>query len=144
MGLRGPKRRPKHCPDCGTTDLTAFGPNTSHYDGLQVYCRACHGFHLGKDRNRNWRWQRYTLTADQFDALLIQQKNLCAICHLPLGAHPVIDHDHTCCNDSRSCGRCIRGLVHQRCNVLLGLANENIAVLQGAIEYLQNWKKPTF
>jgi hypothetical protein len=31
-----------------------------------------------------------------------------------------IDHDHACCPGKRSCGRCLRGLLHRTCNVAVG------------------------
>jgi hypothetical protein len=41
----------------------------------------------------------------------------------------VIDHDHSCCPQRRSCDICRRGLACGRCNKLLGLANEDPARL---------------
>ena len=33
---------------------------------------------------------------------------------------PCIDHDHSCCPESRSCGQCIRGVICSGCNTMLG------------------------
>ena len=50
-----------------------------------------------------------------------EQGGRCAWCREPLGDEPgVVDHDHACCDEgSQSCGRCIRGLVHNKCNTYL-------------------------
>lgn len=41
-----------------------------------------------------------------------------------------IDHDHSCCSTYPTCGKCTRGVLCQRCNVLLGyLENTDHQVL---------------
>ena len=52
----------------------------------------------------------------------------------------VIDHDHACCPGTRSCGKCVRGLLCNWCNRLLGMAFDNPAILAGAIQYLDETK----
>jgi hypothetical protein len=46
---------------------------------------------------------------------------VCDWCRLPLkGEIPHQDHDHSCCSqrrDGKSCGRCLRGLLHRYCNM---------------------------
>ena len=46
-----------------------------------------------------------------------------------------IDHDHSCCLD-RSCCDCIRGLLCNSCNLVLGHAGDDPAVLEKLIGYL--------
>jgi Autographiviridae endonuclease VII len=64
--------------------------------------------------------------------MLEKQGYQCPICQGWLypqkekGIH--IDHDHTT-------GK-VRGLLHNSCNMLLGLAHDNVAVLEAAIAYL--------
>jgi hypothetical protein len=31
-----------------------------------------------------------------------------------------VDHDHGCCDPGTSCGKCVRGLAHTTCNLLIG------------------------
>ena len=37
----------------------------------------------------------------------------------------VADHDHTHCPGITGCPRCIRGLAHNNCNVIAGMAGED-------------------
>ena len=50
------------------------------------------------------------------------------------GAH--IDHDHGCCPGGRSCGRCIRGLLCNRCNTALRNFRDNAQILRKAADYV--------
>jgi hypothetical protein len=50
----------------------------------------------------------------------------------------VIDHDHSHCPGSYSCGQCLRGKVCSQCNVILGMAADNPAVLRNAATYLES------
>jgi|SRR6185312_1974714 len=62
----------------------------------------------------------YGITTAQFDAMLVAQSGRCAICRVDHAGQPTrfcVDHDHRCCPGSRSCGKCIRGLLCRKCNV---------------------------
>ena len=78
------------------------------------------------------------MTLEQYDLLLSSQDNKCAICkgHITEFKYNLaVDHNHTCCPSKQSCGNCIRGLLCSNCNLLLGNAQDNIAILLNAIEY---------
>jgi Recombination endonuclease VII len=67
-----------------------------------------------KKSNRRYRISLYGLTQEQFDRLLEVQGHACAMCHEPFDGGQLIhvDHDHACCQKrSRSCGKCVRGLL---------------------------------
>jgi hypothetical protein len=73
-------------------------------------------------------WNRYHLTKDEFLIMLAGQDGRCALCQevFPedLSYRPHIDHDHACCPGKLTCGKCIRGLLCQGCNRLLGWAEK--------------------
>lgn len=80
-----------------------------------------------------------------FNVLWEAQGGLCASCHLPMvrggkeGFSACVDHDRRCCPGKRSCGKCVRGIIHRNCNLVLGYAKDDVAVLQSAIVYLERW-----
>jgi hypothetical protein len=85
-------------------------------------CQQCYE----KDRLRMKRY-RYSLTdADVMKLDAAQRGELpCDWCGKPFVETPHIDHDNSCCagetdgvpSDIRSCGECVRGLVHLMCNL---------------------------
>jgi hypothetical protein len=74
----------------------------------------------------------YGLTLDQYDALVAEQRGLCAICGEPpakgRGRRLVVDHDH-------QTGE-IRGLLCGLCNVALGYLREDPKLFERAKAYL--------
>lgn len=108
-----------------------------------------------KDRNRKYyasvakfkrherNLQRYNMSVADYEARLASQNNKCAVCNEPepykttnSRTHWHVDHDHGCCSGSFSCGSCIRSLLCVNCNLMLGNARDDIAILQKAILYL--------
>lgn len=76
-----------------------------------------------------FRLKKYGVETDDYDNLVKNQENRCAICkELPTIRKLAIDHDHIR-------GK-IRGLLCHKCNVGLGLFEDNIAILKSAINYL--------
>lgn len=85
--------------------------------------------------------RRMGLTARDYDAILASQGGRCAICGTDQesagGRTLCVDHDHSCCPGTGSCGRCIRGIVCNACNALLGFARDNRDILGAASEFLR-------
>lgn len=76
--------------------------------------------------------KKYGISIAQFEAMWEKQKGLCAICGRRLTKGDkgyAIDHDH-------NTGR-VRGLLCPVCNKLLGMAYEDITILEKAIVYLK-------
>lgn len=48
----------------------------------------------------------------------------------------VVDHDHRCCPEGRSCGECIKGFLCNDCNAGIGFLKESVVNVQQAAEYL--------
>jgi hypothetical protein len=73
--------------------------------------------------------RKYGLDPQSYQAMLEVQGSRCSICDIFFGEAVVcVDHDHTT-------GK-IRGLLCQKCNVLLGLVHDKIEILTRAIQYL--------
>jgi len=67
--------------------------------------------------------RKYKLTAEEFEAKLAEQGGSCALCGIPSNGDKMrwsVDHDHACCSGQRTCGQCNRGIVCQRCNLMIG------------------------
>ncbi len=78
------------------------------------------------------RLKRYNITYDEYLSLLEKQNYVCPICENPLDfstKYPDIDHCH-------KTGK-VRGIVHNKCNRLLACAEDNLTILQNAIDYLE-------
>lgn len=93
------------------------------------------------DYYRKLTLRKFGLSPTTFSALLTEQDGRCAICRTkePGGRHGTwhVDHDHACCSGKKSCGRCIRGLLCQNCNLMLGNAKDDVDRLAAGIRYLE-------
>ena len=86
---------------------------------------------LGYDPRR---FKRHGITKEFYESLLFKNDKKGWICNENEGIH--IDHDHSCCNGTWSCGKCIRGILCSNCNTAIGLMNDDIKKLKNAIKYL--------
>ena len=88
-------------------------------------------------------WQ-YGITVNEFDTMLDEQDGACAICGTTdpggRGGQFHVDHDHACCPEAHSCGKCIRGLLCSRCNVGIGMLGDDIARITKALSYLTDYQ----
>ena len=108
-------------------------------------CKPCHTAlalawrkaHL-EERRAQSRAYYYKLSPAQYTEWLASQDNKCSIClrEFTETIKPYIDHDHTCCPSQRTCGKCIRGILCNDCNTLLGKAGDNPLYFIRALKYL--------
>lgn len=98
-------------------------------DGLGPYCATCTTA------------ARYGLTQEQLAAKREMSGGRCELCGEinPSGRHLAVDHDHSCCSGSRSCGRCVRGLLCGKCNSGIGMFKDSPELLRAAIAYLEKY-----
>ena len=90
---------------------------------------------------RERRNRLHAITQEQLDQLLSEQNNCCAICQRPFEDTPHIDHDHRCCNERWTCGKCNRGLLCKDCNLGLGRMKDDSTILSNAIQYLKKYER---
>lgn len=109
-------------------------------------------------RKRAWRRDKtYGLEPGQYDRMLQEQDSSCLICRKrfvlreaatghALGLRvPCVDHDRACCGwaatpQRPTCGQCNRGLVCKGCNIMLGMAGDDVETLLAAALFLERWR----
>jgi len=74
----------------------------------------------------------YGLLPEHYKEMLASQNNSCAICNISFTERKEhVDHDHTT--------GAVRALLCGNCNTGLGMFGEDIAALQNAVKYLENF-----
>ena len=83
-----------------------------------------------KRRQRSDLFKKFGINADQYNAMLLEQNNVCAICQQddPCDRLLAVDHCHT--------SKRVRGLLCTNCNMALGKFQDNVEFLKKAIEYM--------
>ena len=79
-------------------------------------------------------WKRHHLTEEQYSYMLNKFKGKCHICKKNDATS--IDHDHQCCPQNRSCGKCVRGILCRACNTALGSLKEDRIIVLNLLEYI--------
>lgn len=115
----------RYCLDCYEyKQFSEFNYNKKE-DRYSSYCKSC-------NRYRGM-MSKYKLSRDNYDKMFINQDGKCAICNVTFNYNyrnksPRIDHNH----DTGD----VRGLLCDKCNILIGQARDNIIILKSAIKYL--------
>lgn len=143
---------PKRCGDCGETKPPEeFYIRRDRPNQRNSRCIACE-LDRAKSRRDNedgFRYRshiahlrhRYHLSYERYQEMLEEQGGCCAICDTNDPGTQYgwfcVDHDHACCSGKTSCGKCIRALLCNQCNRLLGVAQDDEDRLFASITYLR-------
>lgn len=108
----------RECANC----TTLFTPRACN-EKKQKWCS-------GRCKARDKRLRNlYGIGAEEYNDMLERQRGRCALCGNKLGAITFVDHDHM--NGE------VRGILHPRCNSVIGFADDNPILLRMAINYLE-------
>jgi hypothetical protein len=82
---------------------------------------------------------RYGITQDQYDTLLAEQNNSCAVCEVPFSdvVKPRIDHDRNCCPTANTCGQCLRGILCPECTSFARYIETRFDIIEDMFKYLR-------
>jgi hypothetical protein len=87
----------------------------------------------GKRSNTNsYLKYKFGITIEQREQMFKAQNGLCAICNKPFGIKFHIDHNH-------ATGK-VRQVLCSKCNMALGLFNDDSNIIKNAMEYLNKWQ----
>jgi hypothetical protein len=152
----------KNCTKCKQIQEIDQFPKHKHYkDGLSSWCRKCLRSNTdawevrNKERKalKGKQWQsrnprsranskfkdRYGITIDIYDKMVLKQNGQCAICHKNaidnLKGKLFVDHCHET--------SVVRGLLCHECNSGIGNFKDNIELLIRAVKYLVKTTKIT-
>ena len=140
----------KTCNKCNIEkNESEFSKSNARQDGYQYQCKDCQNSYRktpqaratqkrytnspqGKSNLRNWNLKnKYNITPEQYEALLVSQDYKCAICRTdkPGGRGRFhVDHDH-------ETGQ-VRGLLCYSCNTSLGGFKDDPSITDAATNYL--------
>ncbi len=131
--LRGrentPRDQPRECQACGK--VAPIHQYPSERKANQVASKLCESC-----RKLDMTLRRYKITSERWWGMYDAQGGKCLLCFRSFEeTRAVIDHDHSCCA-SGSCGSCVRSLLCQRCNWVVGV-REGILADSGYAERLE-------
>jgi hypothetical protein len=118
--------------------LKKYNKSQKRLESVERYKKSHKGL---QNRRRGALSSKYKITEQKYFEILEKQIGLCAICESDFPGRKgsknfTVDHDHTTME--------VRGLLCHPCNVMLGLAKDNIEVLETAIKYLKHHKEKIY
>jgi Recombination endonuclease VII len=134
-----PEVKKKSCKDCLSTTrkLPHPGPRcvTCHRARKKILRASSHSLRMLKE---------YNLAPGEYDALYEAQGGMCYTCgpwtgNRGLSKRLSVDHDHSCCLTTPTCGKCTRGLICGPCNSLLGQLGDSRGHLFDRLEKLKDY-----
>ncbi len=129
----------KKCTRCKIEkQTTEYHKSKDRHDGLNAKCKDCAREHQRENYFRNHeskiskeRARRYGISTERYLEMI---KNGCEVCGLNENLH--VDHDHSCCPGSFTCGNCIRGILCRGCNMAEGQLKSNPELALALYNYM--------
>lgn len=129
----------ERCFDCENKASKAYSASS---EGAAV-----HKAWRTSNETRNAYFQKqYNITLEKFNQLFEGQEGLCACCSALMEQPGLgqkknfrtacVDHDHKCCAGTKSCGKCIRGILCGRCNIAAGMLKDDSHLCRNLANYL--------
>ena len=129
------------CLDCNEVKALDDFPRNKRYEkGRHPYCKPCHNARGKESKDRLYggsshyhRRSRYGLDFGEYEEMLLDQGDVCAICLEAPAEH--VDHDH-------ETGQ-VRGILCFNCNGGLGQFRDRVDIMRKAIDYLERttWQR---
>lgn len=145
----------KICRKCKKNkNLIYFTKCAKNSDGLRNFCKSCVSnyqkkyYSSNKDKIAKYykvnakkvsKYRKiyhlktaYGLTQEQKELMFVKQGRKCPICDKKekRSNRLVVDH----CHKTGS----VRGIIHQRCNIVIGLLKDSVKLARNVINYLEN------
>ena len=89
--------------------------------------------------------KKYGTTVEWYRDKLIEQNGVCALCRHLSHHHGTlqrlqVDHHHGCCDvKTKSCGKCLRGLLCADCNILLSYLEKFLKQTRTIVPEWDTW-----
>jgi hypothetical protein len=81
---------------------------------------------------------KYSMTPAELAAMYVRANGACWLCGEPEGDDVLhVDHTHSCCEDTPTCGKCTRELLCNSHNTSLGKFNDDPTLLRRAADYIE-------
>jgi len=123
----------KKCQGCGRNRAERF------FVGKRGrICSTCRKKSRRKSQHDAHIRNTYGITPEQYWAIYEAQGGRCALCRKATGKSKAlaVDHDHSCCDGQKSCGRCVRSLTCSKCNKMLGHMRDDPEFAERVLLYL--------
>jgi hypothetical protein len=135
----------KICAKCkDKKDISLFPKNKNNKDGYHHYCKKCKNndskkryatnFEYRENLKNNAILRKYNITKHDFLNKIKSQDYKCEICEIKIcdeNNNIRIDHNHITGN--------VRGILCPKCNLMLGLVNDDITILKNIIDYIEKY-----
>ena len=127
----------KKCSKCKLDkEFIAFASNKSKSSGLDQYCKECRSIYNRRNgHSYQTDYLRFNLTGcdkETYENLVKESNNTCYICGKEQKRQLSVDHCHKT--------GLIRGLLCGKCNMGLGLFNDDLELMQKAITYILTYR----